>query len=152
VELVLNQEKNMKGKALDRAVGKIKLVLAQREMGEKDLAQAIGLTAHEVFQILTRERKLEFKTLEDIATALRISLEFFFKEQDGNEFANLAKESRLTEAENAILVERLSEMREALTELLIKKRQKSHDRDFRGWIEFMFVTFQRSRSPNSLPL
>jgi hypothetical protein len=46
------------------------------------------------------------------------------------EFARLAKDPRLTEAENAILVERLSEMREALAELLIKKRQKSHDRDF----------------------
>jgi transcriptional regulator with XRE-family HTH domain len=120
----------MKSKASDRAVSKIKLVLAQKEMGEKDLAEAIGLTADEVFQILTRERKLEFKTLEDIATALGISMDFFFKEENGNEFAKLARDSRLTEAENAILVERLSEMREALTELLIKKRQKSHDRDF----------------------
>lgn len=42
----------------------------------------------------------------------------------------MAKDPRLTEAENAVLVERLSEMREALTELLLKKRQKSHDRDF----------------------
>ena len=41
----------MKSKALDRAVGNIKLVLAQREIGEKDLAMAIGLTADEVFQI-----------------------------------------------------------------------------------------------------
>jgi len=120
----------MKSKASDRAVSKIKLVLAQKEMGEKDLAEAIGLTADEVFQILTRERKLEFKTLEDIATALGISMDFFFKEENGNEFAKLARDSRLTEAENAILVERLSEMREALTELLIKKRQKSHARDF----------------------
>jgi len=120
----------MKSRALDRAVGKIKLVLAQKEMGEKDLAEAIGLTADEISQILTRERKLELKTLEDIATALGISMEFFFKEQDGNEFAKLAKDPRLTEAENAILVERLSEMREAFVELLLKKRQKSHDRDF----------------------
>jgi len=120
----------MKTKASDKAVGKIKLVLAQTEMGEEDLAKAIGLTADEVSQILTRERKLEFKTLEDIATALGISMEFFFKEEGGNEFAKLAKDSRLTEAENAVLVERLSEMREALTELLLKKRQKSHDRDF----------------------
>lgn len=122
--------KSMKSKALDRAVGKIKLVLAQKEMGEKDLAKAIGLTADEISQILTRERKLEFKTLEDIATALGISMEFFFKEQDGNEFAKLARDPRLTEAENAILVERLSEMREALIELLLKKREKSHARDF----------------------
>ncbi len=120
----------MKSKAMDRAVGKIKLVLAQKEMGEKDLARAIGLTADEVFQILTRERKLEFKTLEDIATALRIPMEFFFKGEEADEFARLARDPRLTEAENAILVERLSEMREALTELLIKKRQKSHVRDF----------------------
>ena len=120
----------MKSKASDRAVGKIKLVLAQREMGEKDLAKAIGLTADEISQILTRERKLEFKTLEDIATALGISMEFFFKEQDGNEFAKLAKDPRLTEAENAVLVERLSEMREALVALLLKKREKSHHRDF----------------------
>jgi transcriptional regulator with XRE-family HTH domain len=120
----------MKSKALDRAVGKIKLVLAQKEMGEKDLAQAIGLTADEIFQILTRERKLEFKTLEDIATAFGISMEFFFKEEDRNEFPKLAKDPRLTEAENAILVERLCEMREAFVELLLKKREKSHDRDF----------------------
>jgi transcriptional regulator with XRE-family HTH domain len=124
------QEKNMKSKALDRAVGKIKLVLAQKEMGEKDLAEAIGVTADEVFQILTRERKLEFKTLEDIAAALGISMEFFFKERDENEFAKLTRDPRLTEAENAVLFERLSEMREALIELLLKKRQKSHDRDF----------------------
>jgi transcriptional regulator with XRE-family HTH domain len=115
---------------LDRAVGKIKLVLAQKGMGEKELAKATGLTADEVFQILTRERKLEFKTLEDIATALRIPMEFFFKGEDGDEFARLARDPRLTEAENAVLVERLSEMREALTELLLKKREKSHDRDF----------------------
>ena len=120
----------MESKALDRAVGKIKLVLAQKEMGEKDLAKATGLTADEVLQLLTRQRKLEFKTLEDIATALGISMEFFFKEEDGNEFAKLAKDSRLTDAENAVLVERLSEMREAFIELLLKKRQKSHDRDF----------------------
>jgi len=120
----------MGSKALDRAVGKIKLVLAQKEMGEKDLAKATGLTANEVLQLLTRQRKLEFKTLEDIATALGISMEFFFKEEDRNEFAKLAKDPRLTEAENAVLVERLSEMREALTELLLKKRQTSHDRDF----------------------
>ena len=120
----------MKSKALARAVGKIKRVLAQKEMGEKDLAEAIGLTADEVFQILIRERMLELKTLEDIATALGISMEFFFKEENGNEFAKLARDSRLTEAENAILVERLSEIREALTELLLKKRQKSHARNF----------------------
>src|SRR3990172_9345895 len=120
----------MGSKALDRAVGKIKLALAQKEIGEQDLAKATGLTADEVLQLLTRQRKLEFKTLEDIATALGISMEFFFKEEDRNEFAKLAKDPRLTEAENAVLVERLSEMREALTELLLKKRQKSHDRDF----------------------
>jgi transcriptional regulator with XRE-family HTH domain len=120
----------MESKALNRAVGKIKLVLAQKEMGEKDLAKAIGLKADEVLQILTQQRKLEFKTLEDIATALGISIEFFFKEEDRNEFAEMAKDPRLTEAENAVLVERLSEMREAFIELLLKKRQKSHDRDF----------------------
>lgn len=120
----------MGSKALDRAVGKIKLVLAQKEMGEKDLAKATGLTADEVLQLLTRQRKLEFKTLENIATALGVSIEFFFKEEDRNEFAKLAKDPRLTESENAVLVERLSEMREALTELLLKKREKSHDRDF----------------------
>jgi transcriptional regulator with XRE-family HTH domain len=120
----------MKSKALDRAVGKIKLVLAQREIGENDLAQAIGLTADEISQILTRERRLEFKTLEDIATALGVSMEFFFKGEEGDEFARLAKDPRLTQEENAILLERLSEMREALTELLLKKRQKSHARDF----------------------
>jgi len=119
----------MESKALDRAVGRIKLILAQKEMGEIDLAKAIGLRADEVLQLLTRQRKLEFKALEDIATALGISMEFLFKEEDRNEFAELAKDPRLTEAENAFLVERLSEMREALTELLLKKRQKSHDRD-----------------------
>ena len=120
----------MKSKALDRAVDKIKLVLSQKEIAEKDLAKTIGLTADEVSQILTRERKLELKTLEDIATALGISMEFFFKEEDGNEFAKLAKDPRLTEAENAILVARVSEMRKAFIELLLKKREKSHDRDF----------------------
>jgi transcriptional regulator with XRE-family HTH domain len=120
----------MKNKTLDRAVGKIKLALAQKEMEEKELAKAIGLNVDEVLQILTRERKLEFKILEDISTALRIPMEFFFKEEEGDEFARLAKDPRLTEEENAILVERLSEMREALTELLLKKREKSHARDF----------------------
>jgi transcriptional regulator with XRE-family HTH domain len=120
----------MESKALDRAVSKIKRVLAQKEMGEKDLAKAIGLKADEILQILTRQRKLEFKTLEDIATALGISMEFFFKEEDKEEFAKLVRDPRLTEAENAFLVERLSEMREALTELLLKKREKSHARDF----------------------
>jgi transcriptional regulator with XRE-family HTH domain len=120
----------MENKALDRAVSKIKLVLAQKEIGEKDLAKAMGLKADEILQILTRQRKLEFKTLEDIATALGISMEFFFKEEDKEEFAKLVRDPRLNEAENAILVERLSEMREALAELLLKRRQGSHDRDF----------------------
>jgi len=120
----------MGSKALNRAVGKIKLVLAQKEMGEKDLAKALGLPPDEVFELLTRQRKLGFETLEDIATALGISLEFFFKEGEADEFAKLVRDPRLTEAENAVLVKRLSEMREALTELLLKKRQKSHDRDF----------------------
>jgi hypothetical protein len=57
-------------------------------------------------------------------------MDFFFKEEEGDEFARLAKDPRLTEEENAILVERLSEMREALTELLLKKREKSHAKDF----------------------
>ena len=120
----------MESKALDKAVSRIKLVLAQKEMEEKDLAKAIGLKGDEVLQILTRQRKLEFKILEDIATALGISLEFFFKEEGREEFAKLAKDARLTEAENAVLIERLSEMREALIELLLKRRQGSHDRDF----------------------
>jgi hypothetical protein len=47
-----------------------------------------------------------------------------------NEFAKVAKDSRLTEAENAFLVERLWEIREAFIELLLKKRQASHARDF----------------------
>jgi transcriptional regulator with XRE-family HTH domain len=111
-------------------VGKIKLVLAQKEMGEKDLARATGLKADEILQLLTRQRKLDFETLEDIATALGVSIEFFFKEEDRDEFAKLLRDPRLTEAENAVLVERLSEMREALAELLLKKRQKSHARDF----------------------
>jgi len=51
-------------------------------------------------------------------------------EEGANGFAKLAKDSRLTEAENAVLVEKLSEMREAFIELLLKKREKSHDRDF----------------------
>jgi hypothetical protein len=52
-----------------------------------------------------------------------------FKEEDGDEFSNLAKDPRLTQAENAVLVERLSEIREAFIELLLKRRQESHDRD-----------------------
>jgi transcriptional regulator with XRE-family HTH domain len=117
-------------KALEKAVGKIKMVLAHREMGEKDLGKAIGLTADEVYQLLTRQRELEFKTLEDIATALGIPMEFFFKEEDENEFVKSARDPKLSDAENAILVERLLEMREAFIELLLKKRQKSHNRDF----------------------
>ncbi len=120
----------MKSKALARAVGKIKRVLSQKEMGEKDLAKAIGLTAGEMSQLLTGQRKLEIEALEAIAAALAIPMEFLFKEQDESEFAHLARDPRLTEAENALLIERLSEMREAFTELLLKKRQKSHDRDF----------------------
>jgi transcriptional regulator with XRE-family HTH domain len=120
----------MKSKALARAVGKIKRVLAQKEMGEKDLAKAIGLTAGEMSQLLTGQRKLEIEALEAIAAALGISMEFLFKEQDESEFAHLARDPRLTEKENAVLIERLSEMREAFIELLLKKRQKSHDRDF----------------------
>jgi transcriptional regulator with XRE-family HTH domain len=120
----------MECKALDRAVGKIKLILAQKEMGERDLAKAIGLKADEILQLLTRQRKLDFETLEDIATALGMPIEFFFKEEEGDEFAKMVKDPKLTEAENAVLVDRLSEMREALTELLLKKRQKSHARDF----------------------
>jgi transcriptional regulator with XRE-family HTH domain len=120
----------MECKALNRAVGKIKLILAQKEMGERDLAKAIGLKADEILQLLTRQRKLDFETLEDIATALGMPIEFFFKEEEGDEFAKMVKDPKLTEAENAVLVDRLSEMREALTELLLKKRQKSHARDF----------------------
>ncbi len=120
----------MKSKALARAVGKIKRVLAQKEMREKDLAKAIGLTAGEMSQLLTGQRKLEIEALEAIAAALGISMEFFFKEQDENEFVHLARDPRLTETENAVLIERLSEIREAFIELLLKKRQKSHDRDF----------------------
>ena len=120
----------MRSKVSDRAVGKIKRVLAQKEMGEKDLAKATGLKADEILQLLTGQRKLDFESLEDIAAALGISIESFFKEEEGDQFAKLARDPRLTEAENAVLVERLLEMREALTELLLKKRQKSHDRDF----------------------
>jgi len=57
-------------------------------------------------------------------------MEFFFKEEDGNGFTQLARDPRLTEAENAVLVERLSETREVFVVLHLKKRQKSHDRDF----------------------
>jgi len=42
-------------KALERAVGKIKIAVAQKEMGEKDLGKAIGLTADDVYQLLTRQ-------------------------------------------------------------------------------------------------
>ena len=125
-----NPERNNMSKALEKAVGKIKMVLAHREMGEKDLGKAIGLTADEVYQLLTRQRELEFKTLEDIATALGIPMDFFFKEEDENEFVKSARDPKLSDAENAILVERLLEMREAFIELLLKKRQKSHNRDF----------------------
>jgi len=47
-----------------------------------------------------------------------------------NEFVKVAKDSRLIEAENAFLVERLWEIREAFIQLLLKKRQASHARDF----------------------
>lgn len=122
--------KNMRSKALDKAAGRIKLLLAQKEMEEKDLAKAVGLKADEILQLLTRQRKLDFETLEDIAMALGTPTEFFFKEEDGDEFVKGVRDPRLTEAENALLVERLSEMREALAELLLKRRHGSHDRDF----------------------
>jgi len=128
--LIMQGEKNMKSKALARALGKIKRVLAQKEMGEKDLAKAIGLTAGEMSQLLTGQRKLEIEVLEAIAAALGISMELLFKEQDESEFAHLARDPRLTETENAVLIERLSEIRGAFIELFLKKRQKSHDRDF----------------------
>jgi hypothetical protein len=57
-------------------------------------------------------------------------MEFFFKEEYENKFVKSARDPKLSDAENAILVERLSEMREAFIELLLKKRQKSHNRDF----------------------
>ena len=50
-------------------------------------------------------------------------------EEDGSEFARVTRDPRLTPAENAFLVMRLSEMREAFIELLLNRRQKSHDRD-----------------------
>ena len=50
-------------------------------------------------------------------------------EEEGNEFAKVSRDPRLTPAENAVLVERLSEMREAFIELLLKRRRESHDRD-----------------------
>lgn len=120
----------MGSKALDKVLGRIKLALAQKEMGEKDLAKTMGLKADEILQLLTRQRKLDFETLEDIALALGMPIEFFFKGEGGDEFAKGVRDPRLTEAENAILVERLSEMKEALAELLLKRRQGSHDRDF----------------------
>jgi len=120
----------MRSKALDSAVGKIKLLLAQKEMGEKDLAKATGLKADEILQLLTRQKELDFETLDNIASALGVSMEFFFKEEKEDQFEKLVRDPRLTDAENAVLAERLSEMREAFTELLLKKRQKSHERDF----------------------
>jgi len=120
----------MRSKALDRAVGKIKLLLAQKEMGEKDLAKATGLKADEILQLLTRQKELDFETLDNIASALGVSMEFFFKEEKEDQFEKLVRDPRLTDAENAVLAERLSEMREAFIELLLKKRQKSHERDF----------------------
>jgi len=120
----------MRSKALDRAVGKIKLLLAQKEMGEKDLAKATGLKADEILQLLTRQKKLDFETFDNIASALGVSMEFFFKEEKEDQLETLVRDPRLTDAENAVLAERLSEMREAFTELLLKKRQKSHERDF----------------------
>ncbi len=46
-----------------------------------------------------------------------------------NEFAKVTGDPRLSPGENAFLVERLWEMREAFIELLLNRRQKSHDRD-----------------------
>jgi len=120
----------MRSKALDSAVSKIKLLLAQKEMGEKDLAKATGLKADEIWQLLTRQKQLDFETLDNIASALGVSMEFFFKEEKEDQFEKLVRDPRLTDAENAVLAERLSEMREAFAELLLKNRQKSHERDF----------------------
>jgi transcriptional regulator with XRE-family HTH domain len=99
-------------------------------MGEKDLAKATGLKADEILQLLTRQKELDFETLDNIASSLKVSMEFFFKEEKEEQFETLVRDPRLTDAENAVLAERVSEMREAFTELLLKKRQKSHDRDF----------------------
>ena len=51
------------------------------------------------------------------------------KEKDENKLADWVKDPRLTPAENAVLVERLSEMRDAYIELLLHRRLRSHDRD-----------------------
>jgi hypothetical protein len=51
------------------------------------------------------------------------------KEEDESELADWVKDPRLTPAENAFLVERLSEMGEAFIELLLKRRQGSRNRD-----------------------
>ena len=54
-------------------------------------------------------------------------------EEDGNEFFKVVEDPRLTEAENAFLIERLSEVREAYIEMLLKRREKSHQRNFVAW-------------------
>jgi hypothetical protein len=56
-------------------------------------------------------------------------MESDFKEEDGHGLADLVKDPRLTPAENAFLVKRLSEMREAYIELLLNRRKRSHERD-----------------------
>jgi hypothetical protein len=51
------------------------------------------------------------------------------RDEHRDEFARVSRDPRLTPAENVFLAERLSEMREAFIELLLSRRQKSHDRD-----------------------
>ena len=119
----------MGSRAVDNVVAKIKRILAQREMGEGDLAKASGLKPDDILQYLTRQKKLDLETLDDIAEALRIPMEHFFKEAERWDFGRAVKDPRLTKEENAFLVERLFEIRDAYTELLLKKRESSHDRD-----------------------
>jgi len=119
----------MKSRALDRARGKIKRVLAQKRMGEKNLAKALGLTERETSQLLAGQRKLELSDLEAIAAALGVSIGFILREEDESEFADGVKDPRLTDSENAVLIEKLSEMREAFIALILKRRSKPHDRD-----------------------
>ena len=59
----------MKSETLDRAAGKIKQLLAQKEMEEKDLAKVMGLTEGEISHLLGGQRKLEFDDLEGVAAA-----------------------------------------------------------------------------------
>ena len=81
----------------DKLAKKIKLLLPQKSMDQKDPVKSIGLAPTETV---------------------------------GDTFVKSVIDPRLTVEENAILVQKLLEIREALILMLLSKRETSHSKDF----------------------